>query len=100
MCLCLCLYAYILAQYICSVKLKPIPTISPDKLHERFYDKEEKVRLEVVKAVCEAAADDFDSIPDMVCTCTKLRVQRNNIVTNFDWPPRPTKIKIGRLFFV
>lgn len=39
-----------------------------DKLHERFYDKEEKVRLEVVKAVCEAASDDFDCIPEMVWT--------------------------------
>ena len=36
------------------------------RLHERFYDREERVRLEVVKAVCEAAADSFDAVPKQV----------------------------------
>lgn len=36
------------------------------RLHERFYDREERVRLEVVKAVCEAAADNFDAVPKQV----------------------------------
>lgn len=36
------------------------------RLHERFYDREERVRLEVVKAVCEAATDNFDTIPQQV----------------------------------
>ena len=43
-------------------------------LHERFYDREERVRLEVVKAVCEAAADNFEAVPKQVGgvsdTCT------------------------------
>lgn len=36
------------------------------RLHERFYDREERVRLEVVKAVCETAADNFDAVPKQV----------------------------------
>lgn len=36
------------------------------KLHIRFYDKEERVRMEVVKAVCEAAAQNFELVPKMV----------------------------------
>ena len=36
------------------------------RLHERFYDREERVRMEVVKAVCEAAADNFDAVPKQV----------------------------------
>ena len=32
------------------------------KLHERFYDKEERVRLEVVKAVCDVAAENFEVV--------------------------------------
>ena len=35
-------------------------------LHERFHDKEEKVRLEVVRAVCEAAAESIKIVPQMV----------------------------------
>ena len=36
------------------------------KLHDRFYDKEERVRMEVVKTVCEVAAENFDAIPKAV----------------------------------
>jgi len=36
------------------------------KLLERFYDKEEKVRMEVVKAISEAASDNMQSVPDSV----------------------------------
>lgn len=36
------------------------------KLHDRFYDREERVRMEVVKTVCEAAAENFDAIPKTV----------------------------------
>ena len=36
------------------------------KLHERFHDPEESVRLEVVHAVCEAAADSLEAVPKMV----------------------------------
>ena len=37
------------------------------KLHESFYDKEEKVRLEVVTSVCEAAAEKYEVISQVVC---------------------------------
>lgn len=36
------------------------------KLHERWYDREDKVRLEVVRAVCEAAADNIQAVPQML----------------------------------
>lgn len=35
-------------------------------LHERFHDKDEKVRMESVKVVSEAAADNSKSVPKMV----------------------------------
>lgn len=40
------------------------------QLHDRFYDREERVRLEVVKTVCEAAADNFDAVPKQVSLVT------------------------------
>ena len=36
------------------------------KLHESFYDKEEKVRQEAVTSVCEAAAEKYDIISQTV----------------------------------
>ena len=36
------------------------------KLHDRFYDREERVRMEVVKSVCEVAAENFEAIPKIV----------------------------------
>ncbi len=36
------------------------------KLHDRFYDKEERVRMEVVKSVCEVAAENFEVVPKIV----------------------------------
>ena len=36
------------------------------KLHERFFDKDEKVRLGVVKVVCDAADENFTSVPKLV----------------------------------
>ena len=48
-------------------------------LHERIYDKDEKVRLESVKVVSEAAADCLKSVPQTVswsyllfCCCLLL----------------------------
>ena len=35
-------------------------------LHERFHDREEKVRMETVKVVSEAAADDAGAVPQGV----------------------------------
>ena len=43
------------------------------KLHDRFYDKEERVRMEVVKAVCEVAAENFEIIPKIVRLSIVLR---------------------------
>ena len=40
--------------------------VAAGKLHERWYDREDKVRLEVVRAVCEAAADNIQAVPQMV----------------------------------
>ena len=48
---------------VCHAHLSEDVTL---RLHERFYDREERVRLEVVKAVCEAAADNFDAVPKQV----------------------------------
>lgn len=39
---------------------------SPAQLHDRFHDRDDKVRLEVVKAVCEAAADNLKAVPQLV----------------------------------
>ncbi len=36
------------------------------KLHERFYDREERVRMEVVKVVCEVANLNFEAVPKTV----------------------------------
>ena len=36
------------------------------RLQERFHDKEEKVRMEVVRAISEAAADNIQAIPQSV----------------------------------
>lgn len=36
------------------------------KLHDRFYDKEEKVRTAVVKTVCEVAGENLDALPKTV----------------------------------
>ena len=42
------------------------------KLHDRFYDREERVRIEVVKAVCAAASENFEAIPKIVsCVCAR-----------------------------
>lgn len=37
-----------------------------EKLQDRFYDREERVRMEVVKMVCETAAENFDAVPKTV----------------------------------
>lgn len=42
------------------------------KLHDRFYDKEERVRMEVVKSVCEVAAENFDAVPKIVSFVLKV----------------------------
>lgn len=36
------------------------------RLQERLHDKEEKVRMEVVRAISEAAADNMQAIPQSV----------------------------------
>lgn len=36
------------------------------RLLERFHDKEERVRMEVVKAVCDTAAENFEAVPKKV----------------------------------
>ena len=38
----------------------------PDRILERFHDTEEKVRLQAVISVCEAAAERIDSVPEKV----------------------------------
>lgn len=54
--------------YLCSVVLLDDVV----KLHDRFYDKEERVRMEVVKAVCAVGTDNFEAIPKIVrCLCVR-----------------------------
>lgn len=35
-------------------------------LHDRFYDKEERVRMEVIKAMCEVASENFEAVPKIL----------------------------------
>ena len=45
--------------------------ILADRVHERFHDTDEKVRLGAVVSVCEAAAEKIDVIPTKVCYVLK-----------------------------
>ena len=42
------------------------PPPPPEYLHDRIHDTDERVRLEAVKAVCEAMSDDHTSVPEKV----------------------------------
>eukprot|EP00731_Ephydatia_muelleri_P031203 Em0022g717a len=54
------------------------PDLSGDvsaKLHERFHDPEESVRLETVHAVCEAAAESLEAIPKLLMDDVQERMR-------------------------
>ena len=52
------------------------------RLQERFHDKEEKVRMEVVRAISEAAADNMQAIPQSV-RCSQRLVQLQDTTVDF-----------------
>ncbi|XP_065058072.1 sister chromatid cohesion protein PDS5 homolog B-like isoform X1 [Rhopilema esculentum] len=53
-----------------------------DRILERFHDTEEKVRLQAVISVCEAAAERIDSVPEKLMSAVKERMRDKK------WPVR------------
>lgn len=44
-----------------------------EKLHQRELDPDEQIRQEVVKTICETAAENIICVPDMVKQVTHLK---------------------------